>query len=75
MISLNNNSVRSDIMACKPMFWHTFLAITQPFWANWAEIFCGNSGDYYLSIGKEKFKLPGLFSYFDFLVTFGGSGA
>ena len=38
-------------------FGHVFLAITQPFFVNWAENFDGNSGDYYLSIGGEKSKL------------------
>ena len=27
------------------------------FWANWAQNFHGDSGDYYLSISDEKFKL------------------
>ena len=40
------------------------------FWANWAEIFHGSSGDHYLSIGDEKSKLWCLFFIFHFLGHF-----
>ena len=43
-----------------------FLAITQPFLANRAEIFYGNSRDYYLSIGYKKSWFWALFAIFDF---------
>ena len=36
------------------IFNHTFFGHNS---ANWAEIFYGNSGDYYISIGGEKSKL------------------
>ena len=49
------------------VFGHTLFC---PFWANWAEIFYGSSGDYNLSIGGEKFKLRCLF--FIFRATLGG---
>ena len=39
--------------------------------AKWADIFCGSSGDYYLSIGHEKSMFWGLFSIFDYLGHFG----
>ena len=44
-----------------PNFGIRFLAVML---ANWAEIFYGSSGDYYLSIGVEKYKLWWIFFIF-----------
>ena len=43
------------------------LVITQPFLINWAEIFYGNTGDYYSSIGYKRSLFWALFVIFDFL--------
>ena len=54
---------------------YNFLAINQPLWVNWAEIFYWRSGDYYLWIGHEKTKVKCLFSDFDCRPVFAGKWA
>ena len=48
-----------------PIFGLNFLTM-------WADNFCGNSGEYYLSIVGEKSKLRFFFSIFIVWATFGG---
>ena len=44
----------AQIRSACPYLGILFWPYLSPFWANWAEHFYGNSGDYYLSTGDEN---------------------